>query len=138
MCEPVVCTHTRIAQSLFGPAQWRFSFSGPRPPAVAPLSAGRSTGLLLVSLALSSVRPATVPRLFRGPRLVLPGNGCMRETLFACGGGNNRGLEQLYLHLRNKQVSLASGLTVAETLPVISRLLFHFLARAVAQLLLPV
>ena len=33
----------------------------------------------------------------------------------------------------SKQVSLATGLPVAETLPVISRLLFHFMARAVVR-----
>ena len=35
-----------------------------------------------------------------------------------------------------KQVGLATGAPVAETLPVVSRLLSHFLARAVAQHLL--
>ena len=41
-----------------------------------------------------------------------------------------------FLRKCSKQVGLPTGLPVAETLPVLSRLLSHFLARAVTQHLL--
>ena len=71
-----------------------------------------------------------------GVQGVVPGG---RVRLFACGVGNNRGLEQLHLHLcapqRGSQINLTTGLSLAEALPAISLLLSHFLARAVALLL---